>query len=71
MRTPTPPPTFTLPERDARQAGALALYAKGILLESNTQGDTNANRQAACDAFRQLSCWIRTTAARWKRSSAP
>lgn len=52
-RSPVPPVVFTLPERDARQAGALALYAKGILLESSTQGDTNANRQAACEAFRQ------------------
>ncbi|MDD2460291.1 MAG: hypothetical protein WC328_08940 [Kiritimatiellia bacterium] len=52
-RTPAPPAAFTLPERDARQAGALALYAKGILLESSTQGDTNVNRQAACEAFRQ------------------
>lgn len=52
-QAPARAPSFTLPERDARQAGALALYAKGILLESSTQGDTNANRQAACDAFRQ------------------
>ena len=52
-RTPARPAVFALPERDARQAGALALYAKGILLESSTQGDTNVNRQAACEAFRQ------------------
>jgi tetratricopeptide (TPR) repeat protein len=31
----------------------MALYAKGILLESSTQGDANTNRQAACEAFRQ------------------
>ena len=54
FQAPTPdPPAFTLPEYEARQAGAMALYAKGILLESSTQGDANTNRQAACDAFRQ------------------
>jgi len=53
FQAPPCAPSFTLPERDARQAGAMALYAKGILLENNAQGDTNANRQAACEAFRQ------------------
>ena len=52
-RAPETPPDFALPERDARQAGALALYAKGILLENTESGDTNANKQAATEAFRQ------------------
>ena len=51
-RSPTPP-DFSLSEQEARQAGALALYAKGILLENTTGGDTNANKQAATEAFRQ------------------
>jgi Tfp pilus assembly protein PilF len=52
-RAPATPPEFTLSEREARQAGALALYSKGILLESAENGDTNANKQAAREAFRQ------------------
>lgn len=50
---PETPPDFALSEREARQAGALALYAKGILLENTESGDTNANKQAAIEAFRQ------------------
>jgi len=44
---------FALPESDARKAGALALYAKGLLLESQEDGDTNASKRAACEAFQQ------------------
>ena len=42
-----------LSEKDARLAGALALYSQGILLENSTAGDTNENRRAAEAAFRQ------------------
>ena len=52
-RAPDAPPDFALPEREARQAGALALYAKGILLENTESGDTNANKRAATEAFQQ------------------
>jgi len=44
---------FSLPDRDARKAGALALYAKGLLLESGESADTNAAQQAAGEAFGQ------------------
>ena len=51
--SPETPPDFALSEREARQAGALALYAKGILLENTENGDTNANKRAALEAFHQ------------------
>lgn len=46
-------PEFSLPDSEARQAGALALYAKGLLLESGESADTNTARTAAREAFRQ------------------
>ena len=50
---PQPPPSFSLSEADVRQAGALALYSKGLLLESAEGGDTNSAKEAAQTAFRQ------------------
>jgi tetratricopeptide (TPR) repeat protein len=46
-------PTFALSDADARQAGALALYAKGLLLESGEGADTNSAKEAAQLAFEQ------------------
>lgn len=46
---------FALDDGDARSAGAMALYSKGLLLESSPpeNGDTNAVKEAALQAFRQ------------------
>jgi len=44
---------FALPDAEARQAGALALYAKGLLYESGESSDTNTAKEAALTAFRQ------------------
>ena len=53
LKSSKPPPDFALGDSDARHAGALALYAKGLLLESGDgSGDTNAAKEAACQAFR-------------------
>ena len=50
----TSKPDFALTEADARQAGALALYSKGLLLESDeNKSNTNALKEAAIQAFRQ------------------
>ena len=46
-------PDFSLPDAEARRAGALALYAKGLLLDSGEGGDTNATKAAAIEAFTQ------------------
>jgi tetratricopeptide (TPR) repeat protein len=46
-------PTFALTDADARQAGALALYAKGLLIESGEGSDTNFSKEAAQLAFEQ------------------
>ena len=54
LKSPKSPPDFALSDTDARHAGALALYSKGLLLESGDgHGDTNAAKEAACQAFRQ------------------
>ncbi len=45
--------TFSLSDAEARQAGALALYSQGLLLESGEGSDTNAAKAAACEVFRQ------------------
>ena len=42
-----------LSDSEARQAGALALYAKGLLFESGEGGDTNTAKASAIEAFRQ------------------
>ena len=47
------PPAFALSESEARKAGALALYSKGLLLESGEGGDTNTAPAAAREVFRQ------------------
>ncbi len=47
------PAAFALSEAEARQAGALALYSKGLLLESGEGADTNTAKEAASAAFRQ------------------
>ena len=52
-RAPVKQPDFSLPDAEARQAGALALYAKGLLFESEEGGDTNKAKAAAFEAFRQ------------------
>lgn len=44
---------FPLPDAEARRAGAMALYAKGLLLESGEGGNTNTAPMTACEAFRQ------------------
>ena len=44
-------PRFALGDEDARRAGALALYSKGLMCEG-AEG-TNVDREAACQAFRQ------------------
>ncbi len=49
--TANDPPTFALNDNEALQAGSLALYAQGIMLEAGG-GDTNAAKDAALDAFR-------------------
>ena len=49
-------PEFSLSESEARQAGALALYAKGLLFESGESADTNTAKTAAREAFRQAVC---------------
>jgi len=46
-------PTFSLCDDDARRAGALALYSQGLLLESGNTSNTNADKEAALNAFRQ------------------
>ena len=52
--SPIPPPDFALSDADARRAGALALYSKGLLLESGEgNADTNAAKEAAVQAFHQ------------------
>lgn len=54
LSDPKKSPDFTLSDDDACRAGALALYSKGLLLESGDgNGDTNAAKEAACQAFRQ------------------
>jgi hypothetical protein len=55
MGTSPAPPPFALDDGDARRAGAMALYTKGLLLESTSseKGDTNAVKEAAMLAFRQ------------------
>ena len=54
LSSPKPPPDFALSDADARRAGALALYSKGLLLESGEgNADTNAAKEAAFQAFRQ------------------
>lgn len=50
---PKHPPSFSLSEADVRQAGALALYSKGLLLESAEGSATNGAKKAAQTAFRQ------------------
>jgi tetratricopeptide (TPR) repeat protein len=46
-------PSSALYEPDSLQAGALALYAHGMVLEEGGDGsDTNAAKEAALDAFR-------------------
>ncbi len=47
------PPSFSLSDADVRQAGALALYSKGLLLESAEGSETNGAKEAAQAAFRQ------------------
>jgi len=47
------PLSFSLPDTEARQAGALALYAKGLLLESGEGSNTNTAKEAAQLAFEQ------------------
>jgi tetratricopeptide (TPR) repeat protein len=50
----TDKPDFSLTEADARQAGALALYSKGLLLESDEdKSSTNVSKEAAVRAFQQ------------------
>ena len=46
-------PSFTLSTDEARHAGALALYSKGLLYESGEGGDTNTSKASAREAFRQ------------------
>ena len=50
------PPDFALSDADARQAGALALYAKGLLYESGEGCDTNTAKDSALAAYRQAVC---------------
>ena len=52
-KPPGTAPDFALPDAEARQAGALALYAKGLLYESGEGGDTNTAKDAALTAFQQ------------------
>jgi len=47
---------FVLPDAEARQAGALALYAKGLLYESGEGSDTNTAKESALTAYRQALC---------------
>lgn len=53
LAPPREQPVRALPEIEARQAGALALYGKGLLLESGEGADTNLAKQAAEQAFAQ------------------
>lgn len=53
MLRPDADARFGLPDHEVRQAGALALYTKGLLLESGEGPDTNTARHAALTAFRQ------------------
>jgi len=54
LSSPKTSSDFTLSEADAHRAGALALYSKGLLLESGEGNtDTNAAKEAAFQAFRQ------------------
>jgi len=47
-------PRFVLQDADARRAGALALYSKGLLLEGGENSEsTNVDHEASCEAFRQ------------------
>ena len=47
------PPSFALHEKESLQAGAVALYAQGMMLEAGGDGsDTNAAKDAALIAFR-------------------
>ncbi len=50
------PTEFVLSDGDARQAGALALYAKGLLFESGEGCDTNTAKESALAAYRQAAC---------------
>lgn len=53
MRPKTSSPSFALSDAEVRQAGALALYSKGLLFESNEGAETNGAKEAAQTAFRQ------------------
>jgi tetratricopeptide (TPR) repeat protein len=56
LKPASPPPAFALSEADARRAGALALYAKGLLYDSGEGSDTNTAKEAALEAYRQAVC---------------
>ncbi len=53
LTSPDKPEALALSDAEARQAGALALYSKGLLLESGESSDTNTAKEAASAAFRQ------------------
>lgn len=53
LRPAPQPPSLALSDADVRRAGALALYSKGLLLESAEGSETNGAKLAARHAFRQ------------------